>query len=116
VPARPVALDRRRIARALERGLRTRARCTLACSATVELSVDNATARRYGLAKGGGRVVVARGSAGRSFTGRKRFTTRFTKAARQALRGARSVRLRMSATGRAGTDRRTVRRSLTLTR
>ena len=51
-------------------------------------------------------------SAGRSFTGRKLFSARFTRAARRALRGARSVRLRVDAAARAGTgERRTVRRS-----
>jgi hypothetical protein len=112
-----VAVDRGRLAVALERGLRTRARCTLRCSATVELSIDNASARRLGLTRGTKRVVVARGSAGRGFTGRKLFSTRFTQAARRKLRGARRLELRVSASGLAGTtDRRTVRRALTLKR
>ena len=112
-----VAVEGRRVARALERGLRTRARCTLRCSARVQLSVDNATARRYGLTRRAGRVVVARGSAGRRFKGRRLFSMRFTRGARRKLRGAARVRLRVTATGLAGTtDRRTIRRSLTLTR
>ncbi len=112
-----LAVDRRRVGLALERGLRARARCTLACAATVDLSVDNATARRYGLTRGARRVVVARGSAGRSFKGHTLFNVRFTKAARRGLRGARRVRLRVSATGRAGTtDRQALKRSLTLQR
>jgi len=112
-----LAVVRRPVGRALHRGLRARARCTLPCSATVDLSVDGATARRYGLARGARRVVVARGSAGRGFKGRKLFGVRFTKAARRALRGAERVRLRVSATGRAGTtQRRTLKRSLTLQR
>jgi hypothetical protein len=112
-----LVVDKRRVGRALERGLRARARCTLACAATVDISVDNATARRYGLTRAARRVVVARGSAGRSFKGRRLFSVRFTKAARRGLRDARRVRLRVSATGRAGTtDRQTLKRSLTLQR
>ena len=111
------AVDRRAVRRALERGLRARARCSLPCDATVQLSVDNATARRFGLTRGTERVVVARGSAGRSFKGGKQFSARFTTLARRRLRGARRLVLRVSATGLAGTtDTRTVRRSLTLTR
>ncbi len=111
------AVDRRRLPLALERGLRTRARCSLRCSANVQLSVDNATARRLRLTRGTKRVVVARGSAGRSFTGRKPFSARFTTLARRRLRGVRRVVLRVTASGLAGTtDARTVRRSLTLTR
>jgi hypothetical protein len=83
----------------------------------VDVSVDNATARRYGLTRGARRVAVARGSAGRSFKGRTLFNVRFTKAARRRLRDARRVRLRVSATGRAGTtDRQALKRSLTLQR
>jgi hypothetical protein len=112
-----LAVDKRRVGQALDRGLRARARCTLACAATVELSVDNATARRYGLTRGARRVAVAHGSAGRSFKGRKLFNVRFTKDARRGLRDARRLRLRVSATGRAGTtDRQALKRSLTLQR
>jgi hypothetical protein len=112
-----LAVEARRLGRALERGLRARARCTLSCSATVDLSVDNTTARRYGLTRGTRRVAVARGSAGRSFKGRTLFSVRFTQAARRALRGARRVRLRVSATGRAGTtDRQMVKHPLMLQR
>jgi hypothetical protein len=112
-----LSVDRRSLGRALERGLRARARCTLQCRTTVELSVDSATARRYGLTRGARRVLVARGSAGRSFKGRTLFNVRFTKAARRALRGAGRVRLRVSATGRAGTtDRLIVKHPLTLQR
>ncbi|HWC27028.1 MAG TPA: hypothetical protein VG474_10635, partial [Solirubrobacteraceae bacterium] len=112
-----LALERRRLARALERGLRARARCTLPCSAAVRLTIDSTAARRHGLTRGSRPVVVARGSAGRSFTGRTLFGVRFTERARRALSGARSVRLRLSASGRSGsTDRRTLRRTLTLRR
>ncbi|HVF78701.1 MAG TPA: M14 family zinc carboxypeptidase [Solirubrobacteraceae bacterium] len=112
-----VAVDRRRVAIALDRGLRTRARCTLRCTASVELSIDNASARRLGLTRGTKRVVVARGSAGRSFTGRKLFSARFTQVARRRLRAARRLSLRVTATGLSGTtDRRNVRRTLTLMR
>jgi hypothetical protein len=112
-----LSVDRRSLGRALERGLRARARCTLQCRTTVDLSVDSATARRYGLTRGARRVLVARGSAGRSFKGRTLFNVRFTKAARRALRGAGRVRLRVSATGRAGTtDRLMVKHPLTLQR
>lgn len=114
-----LALDRRSLARALERGLRARARCSLACAASVTLSIDNATARRHGLAKkvSTKRIVVARGSARRTFKGRRLFNVRFSAAARRRLRGAPSLRMRMTAIGREGTtDRRTVTRALTLKR
>ena len=112
-----VTVDPRSVSRGLQRGLRTRARCTLPCAATVNLSVDNTTARRYGLTRGSERVVVARGGTGRRFMGGTLFSARFTTSARRRLRGARRLTLRVNATGLAGTtDRRTVRRSLTLQR
>jgi len=112
-----LAIDRRRVAPALERGLPANARCSVVCAATVNLSVDNATARRLGLTRGTKRITVARGSAGRSFRGRKRFSVRFTTAARRGLRVARRVRLQLTATGLAGsTDRQVVRRTVTLRR
>jgi hypothetical protein len=113
-----VTLERRSLGRALGRGLRASARCSAGCAATATLTVDNATARRYGLTRRrGGRVVVARGSGGREFDGFKRFSVRFTTAARRQLRSARRLRLRLSAGAAAGsTDRRTVTRALVLTR
>ncbi|MFP5365068.1 MAG: M14 family zinc carboxypeptidase [Thermoleophilia bacterium] len=111
------AVDRRPLARALHRGLRARARCSLACSSSVDLSLDSAAARRLGLTRGSRRVVVARGDVRRSFGGRKQFSVRFTAAARRRLRGATRVRLRVTARARSGTtDRRVIRRTLTLTR
>ncbi|HEX8159085.1 MAG TPA: M14 family zinc carboxypeptidase [Solirubrobacteraceae bacterium] len=112
-----LAIDHRSLPRALDRGLRARARCSIACAASVTLSVNNATARRYGLAKAvsAKRVVVARGSARRTFKGRRLFNVRFSAVARRGLRGARALALRVTAVGRAGsTDRRSVTRSLTL--
>jgi hypothetical protein len=112
-----LAIDHRSLPRALDRGLRARARCSIACAASVTLSVNNATARRYGLAKAvsAKRVVVARGSARRTFKGRRLFNVRFSAVARRGLRGARALALRVTAVGRAGsTDRRSVTRTLTL--
>jgi hypothetical protein len=112
-----LAIDRRSLPGALRRGLRARARCSVACAASVTLSVDNASARRHGLARAVStkRVVVARGSARRTFKGRRLFNVRFTAAARRRLGGARALRMRMTAVGREGTtDRRTVTRALTL--
>ena len=112
-----LAIDRRSLPRALERGLRARARCSIACAASVTLSVNNATARRYGLAKAASakRFVVARGSARRTFKGRRLFNVGFDAVARRALRRARGLRMRMTAVGREGTaDRRKVTRTLTL--
>jgi hypothetical protein len=113
-----VELGRRPLQRALARGLPARARCSVACAAAAALSVDNATARRYGLThRRSGRVVVARGSGGREFDGTRRFAVRFTATARRRLRAATRLHLRLSATGSAdSTDRRTQTRSLTLTR
>ena len=96
-----------------------RAKCSLGCTATANLSVDKATARRLGLtkSKGSGRVVVARGRAGGAFKGRRRFSVRFTPSARTHLRGLRRLKVRLSATAIAGTtDRRTATSALTLSR
>gem|GEM_PF-735659 len=111
--------ERRPLARALSRGVPVRTRCSLACTTTANLSVDNATARRLGLTttKRAARVVVARGKGAREFKGRRMVSVRFTKSARAHLRGVRRVRVRLSATGRAGTtDRRTVTSAMTLSR
>ncbi|HTN26024.1 MAG TPA: M14 family zinc carboxypeptidase [Solirubrobacteraceae bacterium] len=111
--------ERRTLAAALTRGLAVRATCSLGCTATANLSVDNATARRLGLARrrSSARVVVARGRGGGAFKGRRRFGVRFTPSARAHLRGVRRLRVRLSATAIAGTtDRRTVTSALTLSR
>ncbi|MEA2154397.1 MAG: carboxypeptidase, partial [Solirubrobacteraceae bacterium] len=110
--------EHRPLARALAAGLPIRTRCSIACAASATLSVDNATARRLGLArKGRGRVTVARGAAAREHAGTRRFGVRFTPAARRHLRGLRRLRVRLVATGRAGaTDRRSQTLTLTLTR
>jgi hypothetical protein len=108
------AIDRRRLRTALARGMRTRARCTVRCTASVALTVSGTTAKRLGLARTSRRaVVVARGSAGKAFTGRRTFTVRFTKAAKRRLAGARSVRLSAAGTAKAGT--RTMRQRSTTT-
>ncbi len=109
---------RRGLPRALRLGLPVRATCSLACAASATLSLDNATARRYGLTKKrSGRVVVARGRGSREFSGNGRFGLRFTKVASRRLRGARSLRLRFGATGAAGAvDRQSVTRTITLRR
>ncbi|HUR85675.1 MAG TPA: M14 family zinc carboxypeptidase [Solirubrobacteraceae bacterium] len=109
---------RRSLGRALRLGLPVRATCSMACAASATLSIDNATARRYGLTKRRtGRVVVARGRGARRFSGAGRLGLRFTKAARARLRGARAVRSRFEATGSAASvDRRSVTRSVTLRR
>jgi hypothetical protein len=110
--------ERRALSSALAKGLPIRTRCSLSCAATANLSVDNATARKLGLTKKrSGRVVIARGKGGRAFKGNKRFSIRFTKSARSNLRGVRRVKVRLSATARAGsTDSRSVTSSLTLSR
>jgi hypothetical protein len=111
-----LALERRSLPRALAAGLRARARCSVGCAAAATLSVDNATARRYGLTRRrSGRVVVARGSGGREFRGAKRFAVRFTTTARRKLRNASRLRVRLSSSASAGsTDRRTQTRTVTL--
>jgi hypothetical protein len=110
--------EHRTLSRALARGVPVRAHCSLACAASATLSVDNAGGRRLGLTrKRSGRVVVARGKGGREFKGNRRFIVRFTKSARTHLRGARRLRLRLGATGLAGsTDRRTQSSTITLSR
>jgi hypothetical protein len=110
--------EHRALPSALRRGLAVRAHCTLSCAASATLSVDNATGRRLGLTRRrGGRVVVARGRGGRDFRGTRRFSVRFTRSARAHLHGARRLRVRLAATGRAGTtDRRAVTSTLMLSR
>ncbi len=109
---------RRSLGRALRLGLPVRATCSMACAASATLSVDGATARRYGLTRRRtGRVVVARGRGARQFTGAGRFGLQFTKAARARLRAARALRVRFEATGSAAAvDRRSLKRSVTLRR
>ena len=113
-----IVSEPRALSAARRRGIAVRATCSLACAASATLSVDNATARRLGLTrKRSGRVVVARGKSGRPSKGSRRFSLRFTRSANAHLRGARRLKVRLSATARSdATDSRTVSSALTLSR
>jgi hypothetical protein len=89
-----LALDLRRMRRALRGGIRARARCSELCRVTTTLSVDRRTQRRLKLRS----AVVARGQM-RRLAGRKTFRVRFSKDARRRIVRLRGVRFRI--TGRA---------------
>lgn len=88
-----VAIDRRRLKRALRLGIRGRVRCTADCRPRLSFVVSKKTARRYGLRS----RVVARGAVRQAFTGRRTFTVRFKRDARSKLRGAKRVRMALVA-------------------
>ena len=78
-----LALDLRRLRRALRLGIRARARCSAPCLVGVALKVNRRTRRRLGLRS----RVVARGGVRRA-DGRRTFRVRFTRAARRSLPAA----------------------------
>ena len=88
-----VAIDRRRLRRALRLGIRARVRCTSLCRPALSFVVSRRTAKRYRLRS----RIVARGSLTRSFSGRRTFNVRFTSEARRKLRRARRVRMALVA-------------------
>src|SRR4051794_32261131 len=94
-----IAVDHRRLSRALRLGQRARVHCAIACRVGVAFLLDNRTSRRLKLTKSKTKsVVVARGSLTRkSGTPRATFQVRYTKAARRSLRRLKSVRLTLLA-------------------
>jgi hypothetical protein len=88
-----VAIDRRRLKRALRLGIRGRVRCTTLCRPALSFVVSRRTAKRYGLRS----RVVARGAVKKAFSGRRTFTVRFKADARRKLRGAKRLRLGLRA-------------------
>jgi len=104
-----VAADRRRLARALARGLRVRVRCGRSCTVVSRLELDAKTARRYRLTRGTRAKTVGRGPKVTMRGGRRTFTVAFTRTAARRLRRARSLRLNLvtDATGGGQAARRT---------
>lgn len=112
-----LALDRRRLDRAITHGLRSRVRCSVTCSAIVRMTVDGATARRLKLSSRGRTVIVARSARKQRMRGSRTLTVRFTKRARTALRKVgrnRSVRFTVLVAATDG-QRRKVSRSIRVT-
>ena len=99
-----LALDTRRVRRAVNRGVRARARCSQRCNVGVALGVSKAVRKRLGLRS----RTVARGSLSR-VSGRRTFKVRFTREARRKLpRSRANVRLQLRATARSLTSGRRV--------
>ncbi|HEX8083262.1 MAG TPA: M14 family metallopeptidase [Solirubrobacteraceae bacterium] len=106
-----VAIDRRRIRRALRLGIRARVRCSPACLPRVYLLVDRKTAKLYKLRS----LRVAAGGPRKRFSGRKTFKLRFTKQAKRRLRRAHRVRFALVGIATDAQGRRlTARRSFAL--
>lgn len=107
-----VALDRRRLSRALKSGVRLRAGCSVRCRVAATLRVDRATARRHGLkSRTVGRARL------RGVDGSRTLRVRFTRAARRALGDSRRVALTAQVQARsADGQRRTASDRLALTR
>jgi hypothetical protein len=106
-----IALDRRRLRRAVPLGIRARVRCTSNCRPRLALVVSRKTARRYRLKS----RIVARGAYRQAFTGRRTFKVRFTSDARRKLRRDRTVRIALVAVVRDRKGRRlTARRGFRL--
>jgi len=96
------ALDRRRLRRALTRGVRLRARVSQRSTVTGVLKLGSRT--------------VARGTL-RNLTGRKTFSLRFTRAGRKALKSRKRARLSLTVVATAADgQRRIARKRLTLKR
>jgi hypothetical protein len=94
-----VAVDYRRLGRALRLGQRARVRCAVACRIGVTFLLDNRTARRLKMTKSRKKsVVVARARVTlNKGTARRTISVRYTKAAKRKLRRLRRVRLTLLA-------------------
>jgi hypothetical protein len=94
-----IAVDHRRLSRALRFGQRARVRCAIACHVGVAFLLDNRTSRRLKLTRSKKKsVIVARATLTRKTgTPRATFQVRYTKAAKRKLRGLKTVRLTLLA-------------------
>jgi hypothetical protein len=78
------------------RSLRVRFDCVRACTISGRLTLDGATARRFGLGSGHGAVTIGRGSSSLTAAGSRTLVVSLTTRAKRALRnrGRAAVRLR----------------------
>jgi secreted trypsin-like serine protease len=98
-------------------GVRVTLRCAHACTASGRLTIDAATARRLGLASGGGgRVTIGRGSGALATAASGRMTVRLTARARRALRNRSRITVRLATTLRSGAARLDATRAIAVSR
>jgi len=97
-----LAIDERRLGRALRFGQRVRARCQIRCTVTAALVIDGKTAKRLRLRKSDKRaIVVARGKfSSKGVLPRGTFSVRFSKLAKRRLARGRNVRFALIGTAR----------------
>jgi hypothetical protein len=112
-----VAIDNRLLSRALGRGLRVRAKCSLKCALSLSLTADAKTAKRLHLGNGKSAVVVAKTAHALKFKGRRTVVLRFTRAGKKRLARVRTAKLTLNATARGtGSLRQTASRRVRLRR
>ena len=78
------------------RSLRVGYSCTRACTISGRLTLDAATAKRFGLRTSGGAVTIGRATASRATGGTWKLSIRTTARARRALRGRAGFRVRVT--------------------
>jgi hypothetical protein len=98
----------------LKRGYSIRLACPGACAAGGRLDASQKVARKYGLGRRATRI--ARGTMSRSSAGQQVLVLRFTRNAQRRLRRVRRVALTLRLTLEQGGEKRTVRRTVRLSR
>lgn len=90
--------------------------CTAACAVSGQLSLDARSARRAGITRRARTVSLGNGRNLRRFSANFTLTIRIAPAARKSLRRVRTGTLRLRVTATGGMRRKTLVRSITLTR
>jgi hypothetical protein len=91
-------IPKQKLAKALKKGAAVPLACSVACRATVKITVDGKTAKKLGLAKGKKRVTVASASANLAAGQQRTLKARFTKKAKKALKKLKKLKLRIAIT------------------
>jgi secreted trypsin-like serine protease len=84
------------------KSLRVRFDCARACTISGRLTLDGATARRFGLASGGSAVTIGRGSSSLQAAGSRTLAVSLTAKAKRALRNRTRATVRLATDLRAG--------------
>jgi secreted trypsin-like serine protease len=91
-----------------------RVECTAACALTARLTLDGRTAKRIGLTRSAGRVLVGSGARKLSKAGSVKLAVRLTRKAVRALRRGAGGAMKLRVTARAGTRVQQLERTITL--
>lgn len=91
-------IAKQKLAKELKKGAAVPVACSVACRATVKLTVDGKTAKRLGLAKAKKRVTVASASASLAAGQQRTLKARFTKKAKKAMKRLKKLKLQITIT------------------